>query len=107
MSYSTSPKHHAKQQPRVSWGNNSYQVYATTMEPTPHISNRTFDRNYEERRFLDDATNSDQMIEYSQPVKTSEVKEDVNREADDFIKLEHKKLARQLSLWSDGRDIAL
>ena len=108
MSYAT-PKHHAKH-PRVSWGNTSYEytVYDTTVETMPYqpyrtseypnIVDFTFNKNYEKQRILD--APKSQMIEceyYPQLVKTTEsnqVEEDVNREAEDFIKLEHKKFGR-------------
>ena len=117
MSYA-SPRHHADH-PRVNWGNTSddYQVYATTMEPTPYQSYRTseypnivdskFNKNYEQQRILD--AQKAQMIEceyYPQLVKTTEnnqVKEDVNREAEDFIKLEHKKFGQRLNTWMSMR----
>ncbi|XVF85061.1 hypothetical protein PTKIN_Ptkin17bG0088200 [Pterospermum kingtungense] len=63
-----------------------------------HAKHSTFNQNYEEQRIL--GAPRAEMIEreyYLQPVGTTEnyqVKEDVNREADDFIKLEHKKFAR-------------
>ncbi|XWS34715.1 hypothetical protein CRYUN_Cryun21dG0061600 [Craigia yunnanensis] len=108
MSYATS-KHNTKH-PRVSWGNSSYdyKVYDTTVETMPHQSYRTseypnivdftFNKKYEEQRILD--APKSQMIEceyYPQLVKTTEsnqVEEDVNREAEEFIKLEHKKFGR-------------
>ncbi|XWS22659.1 hypothetical protein CRYUN_Cryun29cG0055200 [Craigia yunnanensis] len=117
MSYA-SPRHHANH-PRVSWGNTSddYQVFATTMEPMPYQSYRTwehpnivdftFNKNYEQRML--DAQKA-QMIECEynpQLVKTIDkyqVKEDVNREAEDFIKLEHKKFGLRLNTWMSMRN---
>ncbi|XVE85170.1 hypothetical protein DITRI_Ditri17bG0070100 [Diplodiscus trichospermus] len=110
-------KQHGKH-PRVSWGNTSYdnQVYATTMDPMPHQSYRTreypnstvdftFNKNDEEQRILDAMRAQMTECEYGpQPVKTTEnnqVKEDVNKEAEDYIKLEHKKFAR-LNTWMYG-----
>ncbi|XVE92328.1 hypothetical protein REPUB_Repub01dG0087400 [Reevesia pubescens] len=106
MSYA-SPKHHAKH-PRVSWGDTSYdyQVYATTMELMPYQSDRTWRYPNEEQRTFD--APRAQMIEceyYPQPIKNTEknqVKEDVNREAEDFIMLEHQKFAR-LNTWMPTR----
>ncbi|WRX15612.1 hypothetical protein QQP08_008099 [Theobroma cacao] len=98
MSYA-SPKHHAKH-PRVTWGNTSYeyQVYATTREPMPYQSYGSWEHPKEEQRNLD--APRPQMTDceyYPQLVKTTEkyrVGEDINGEAEDFIKLEHKKFAR-------------
>ncbi|EOY00650.1 Uncharacterized protein TCM_010553 [Theobroma cacao] len=98
MSYA-SPKHHAKH-PRVTWGNTSYeyQVYATTREPMPYQSYGSWEHPNEEQRNLD--APRAQMTDceyYPQLVKTTEkyrVGEDINGEAEDFIKLEHKKFAR-------------
>ena len=71
-----------------------YQSYRTWGYPNVAL---TFNK-YEEQRTLD--APRAKMIEceyYPQLVKTTEnnqVKEDVNREAEDFIKLEHKKFGR-------------
>ncbi|OMP10094.1 hypothetical protein COLO4_04825 [Corchorus olitorius] len=109
MSYA-SHKRHAKHPARISWGDTSYheyQVYASTKEQMPYQSYHSSEypnvefisnKNYEDR-LIDDAPRAE-IVEfkyYPQIAKTTDkyqVNEDVDREAEDFIKFEHKKFAR-------------
>lgn len=104
MSYTSHKHHHFKHQakhPRISWGETSrdyqHQVYSTSMEPIlQHQSYRapdvsvTYNKNYEEQ------------LPRAYPTKLAntiaENNEDVDKEAEDFIKLEHKKFEQLMSI---------
>ncbi|XVF43901.1 hypothetical protein PTKIN_Ptkin02bG0078300 [Pterospermum kingtungense] len=117
MSY-TSHKHHAKhhaKHPRFNWGDTSqdYPVYSTTMEPMQYQSYcawgypgvaLTSSKNYEEQRTTVDARRAHKMecgyyphLAYT-TAENNQVNEDVDKEAEDFIKLEHKKFEQLKSI---------